>query len=78
MSQGLVAQQRQFCRAQCKEKEEKVDRPWERWEDNIKDWTGMNFASPTRTTENRTRWKRIVVKSSVVPEHPKRLWDRLD
>ena len=53
-------------------------RQTKRWEDNIKDWTGMNFASSTRAAENRTRWKRVVVKSSVVPEHPKRLWDRLD
>ena len=26
-----------------------------RWEDNIKEWTGMDFASSTRTAENRTR-----------------------
>ena len=27
-----------------------------RWEDNIKEWTGMDFASSTRTVEDRTRW----------------------
>ena len=37
------------------------------WEDNIKEWTGMNFASSTRAAENRTRWKGIVANSSVVP-----------
>ena len=26
-----------------------------RWEDNIKEWTGMDFASSPRTAENRTR-----------------------
>ena len=26
-----------------------------RWEDNIKEWTGMDFASLTRAAENRTR-----------------------
>ena len=27
----------------------------------------MDFASSTRATEDRTRWKGIVVKSSMVP-----------
>ncbi|MEW8548558.1 MAG: hypothetical protein AB2693_34080, partial [Candidatus Thiodiazotropha sp.] len=36
-----------------------------RWEDNIKEWTGMDFASSTKAAENSTKWKRIVVKSSV-------------
>ena len=31
-----------------------------RWEDNIKEWTGMEFVSSTRAAENRTRWKGIV------------------
>ena len=35
-----------------------------RWEDNIKEWTGMDFASSTKAAEKRTRWKGIVVKSS--------------
>ena len=30
-----------------------------RWEDNIKEQAGMDFASSTRTAENRTRWKLI-------------------
>ena len=38
-----------------------------RGKDNFKEWTGMDFASSTRAAEDRTRWKRIVVKSSVVP-----------
>ena len=38
-----------------------------RLEDNIKEWTGRDFASSTRAAEDRTRWKGIVVKSSVVP-----------
>ena len=41
-----------------------------RWEDNIKEWIGMDFASSTRTAEDRTRWKGIVVKSSVVSQRP--------
>ena len=39
-----------------------------RREDDIKEWTGMDFASSAWTAENRTRWKGIVVKSSVVPQ----------
>ena len=39
-----------------------------RWEDNIKGWTGMDFASSTRAAEDRTMWKGIVVKSSAVPQ----------
>ena len=38
-----------------------------RWVVNIKEWTGMDFASSTRAVEDKTRWKRIVVKSYVVP-----------
>ena len=39
-----------------------------RWEDNIKEWAGMNFASSTRASEDRTRRKGILVKYSVVPQ----------
>ena len=49
-----------------------------RREDNIKEWTGMDFASSTRAAGDRTMWKGIVVKSSVVPKRLKRSWDRLD
>ena len=38
-----------------------------RWEDNIKEWTGMDFASSTRAAEDRTRWKGIAAKSAVLP-----------
>ena len=46
------------------------DRHKKRWEDNIKEWTGMEFVSSTRAAENRTRLKGIVVNSSVVPQWP--------
>ena len=36
------------------------------WADNIKKWTGMDFASSTRAAENRTIWKGIVANASVV------------
>ena len=48
----------------------KWGRPKKSWEDNIKEWTGMDFASSTRAAENRSRWKGIVANSSVVPRRP--------
>ena len=33
----------------------------------------MDFASSTKETEDRTRWKEIVVKSSVVPQRPRKV-----
>ena len=49
-----------------------------RWEDNIKDWSRMDFASLSRVAEDRTRWKGIVAKSTVVSQQPCKVWDRLD
>ena len=43
------------------------DRQKKRSEDNIKEWTGMNFASSVRAPENRTSWKEVVAKSFVAP-----------
>ena len=51
----------------------KRGRQKKRWEDNIKEWTGMDFASSTRAAENRSRWKGIVAKSSVVPRRPSKV-----
>ena len=48
----------------------KRGRQKKRWEDNIKEWTGMDYASSTRAAENKTRWKGIVANSSVVPRRP--------
>ena len=51
----------------------KRGRQKKRWEDNIKEWTGMDFASSTRAAENRSRWKGIVANSSVVPRRPSKV-----
>ena len=48
-----------------------------RWENNIKEWTGMDFASSTRATEDRTRWKGILKSHLWCPNDLARLWDRL-
>ena len=42
-------------------KDRRRGRQKNRWEDNVKEWTGMDFASSTRPTEDRTRWKMIVI-----------------
>ena len=54
----------------------KRGRQKKRWEDNIKEWTGMDFASSTRAAENRTRWKGIV--HLWCPDDLPRLWDRIE
>ena len=52
--------------------EDKEDRK-ERWEDNIKEWTGLEFAKSQRALEKEEKWRKLVVKSSVVPQRPPRL-----
>ena len=56
----------------------KRGRQKKRWEDNIKEWTGMDFASSTRAAENRSRLKGIVANSSVVPRRPSKVWDTIE
>ena len=46
-----------------------------RWEDNIREWTGLEFTKSQRAVENREQWRKLVVKSSVVPQRPSRLRD---
>ena len=40
-----------------------------RWEDNIREWTGLEFAK-SRAVEKRQKWRKLVAKSSVVPNDP--------
>ena len=53
----------------------KRGRQKKRWEDNIKEWTGMDFANSTRAAENSSRWKGIVANSSVVPRRPSKVME---
>ena len=46
-----------------------------RWEDNIKEWTGMGFGDSLSAAEDREGWKSIVARVSVVPRRPPRLRD---
>ena len=47
-----------------------------KWEDNIREWTGLEFAKTQRAVKNRGKWRKLVEKSSVVPQRPSRLRDR--
>ena len=42
-----------------------------RWEDNIKEWTCLE-----RKAENREEWRKLVLKSTMVPQRSARLRDR--
>ena len=46
-----------------------------RWEDNIREWTGLKFGKSQKAVENREKWRKLVAKSSVVPQQPSRLRD---
>ena len=46
-----------------------------RWEDNFREWTGLEFGKSKRAVENREKWGKLVAKSSVVPQRPSRLRD---
>ena len=51
-------------------------RQGKRWEDNIREWTGLEFAKSQRAVENREKWRKLVANSSVVLKRPSRLRDR--
>ena len=35
-----------------------------RWEDNIREWTGLEFGKSQRAVEKREKWRKLVAKSS--------------
>ena len=39
-----------------------------RWEDNIREWTGLEFGRSQKAVENKEKWRKLVAKSSVVPQ----------
>ena len=47
-----------------------------RWEDNNREWTGLKFGKSQRAVESREKWRKLVAKSSVVPQRPSWLRDR--
>ena len=48
-----------------------------RWEDNIREWTGLDFGKSQRAVENGGKWRKLVAKSSVVPQRTSQLRDWL-
>ena len=46
-----------------------------RWEDDIREWTGLEFTKSQRAVENRGKWRKLVVTLSVVPQRPSQLRD---
>ena len=47
-----------------------------KWEDDIREWSGLQFGKSQRALENWGKWRKLVAKSSVVPQQPWRLRDR--
>ena len=38
-----------------------------RWEDNIREWTGLEFTNSQRSVANRGKWRKLVAKSYGAP-----------
>ena len=72
--QGTVKEGRRQGR-QRKREEDKEDRGRGR-KTTIREWTDLEFAKFQRAVENRGKWRKLVMKSSVVPQRPLRLRDR--
>ena len=56
--------------------ERRQGRQRKRWKDNIRKWTGLEFAKSQRAVENREKWRKLVAKSSVALQRPSWLRDR--
>ena len=52
------------------------DRQKKRWEDNIREWIGQEIIKSQRAVEDREKWRKLVVNSSVVPQRPSQLRGR--
>ena len=48
--------------------ERRQGRRRKRWQDDIREWTGLEFAKSQRAVENREKWRKLVAKSSVGPQ----------
>ena len=61
--------------ARHSERGRRQGRQRKRWEDNIREWTGLDFGKSQRAVENREKWRKLVAKSSVVLQQPLQLRD---
>ena len=44
-------------------------------QEDIREWTGLEFTKSQKAVENREKWRKLVAKSSVVPQQPSQLRD---
>ena len=51
------------------------DRQRKRWEDNSREWTGLEFGKSQRAVENSEKWRKLFAKKSVMPQRPSLLRD---
>ena len=49
----------------------KEGRQRNRWEDNIREWTGLEFAKSKRAVENREKWRKQVQYHLWCPNNPR-------
>ena len=47
-----------------------------RWEDNIREWTGLTLSNALRKAENREEWREMVARSAAVPRRSARSRER--
>ena len=47
-----------------------------RWEDNIREWTALEFVKIPEGSGEQGKWRKLVEKSFVGPQQPSRLRDR--
>ena len=46
-----------------------------RWEDNIPEWIGLGMGEALRKAEDREEWRKVVARSSLMPQRSFRLRD---
>ncbi|GFO24297.1 UDP-glucuronosyltransferase 2a1-like [Plakobranchus ocellatus] len=49
-----------------------------RWDDNVREWTGLELRNNLRKAEDREEWKAVVNRSSAAPRPIPDLKDRLN
>ena len=54
--------------ARHSERGKKTRQTEEEVEDHIREWTGLEFGRSQRAVENGEKWRKLVAKSSVVPQ----------
>ena len=54
--------------AKHSERGKKTRQSEEEVEDNIREWTGLEFTKSQGAVQNREKWRKLVAKSSVVPK----------